>query len=745
MKEPAAMENQAALLSQLEAALQRVADLEILELLHLRTVEDLQLHQEELRTQNEQLTLTQESLSELGRRYRDLFDYAPVAHFLLDRTGAIVEINLAGCDLLEGTRLSLLRRPMQLYVARNRRDSFALQLARAANDKVSILEVQIEGKKGRQTPVQMSLIAETVDGAPHYRMAAVDISARKRAEEQRQLAATVFEESSEGVMITDAAGYIQRVNPAFTVVTGYTEAEVMGRNASFLASGRQDRSFYIGMWEQLSRDGHWQGEIWNRRKNGEIYPEWLKINTVYGEDKKVRNRVGIFKDISEMRHSDLRDHYAFYDMLTELPNRTLFVERLKHAMIRAQRDKKQVALLYLDLDRFKQVNDTLGHQTGDMLLQDVASRLRQQVRNHDTVARLGGDEFTVIVSELGGMETAQDIAHRIAGNICAKLAEPFRIGVHEIEVGSSVGIAYYPGHGQTYSDLIKHADAAMYRAKSNGGGRFATFSEDMNEQLQYRVLLENALRHALRRNELRLAYQPVINAAENRLVGVEALLRWDGPNGAVSPHDFVPILEELGLGGETAHWVLRQACTELGNIARWQRSDCWFSINISPQILSRNHVGWIAEMIDEHALSAGRLVVEVVEDHLRYNPEAAIKALTELRGHGIRVAMDDFGSGYSSLGRLRDFPIDLIKIDRSFVSGLPDQAKDLAIIVTLITLARELGLELLAEGVETDAQLHQLVMHGCPNIQGYVCARPMPADELRHWLDHFEQTRSIFS
>lgn len=730
----------------LEASLQRIADLEILEILHIQALEELSVHQEELRSQNEELRRAQDALTEISRRYRDLFDYAPIAHFLLDKTGAIVECNLAGCDLLQTTRSSILRRPIQLYIAKSFRDEFNTHLITAANDTVSVMELQIEGRKSRITSVQISVIAEIVNGSPHYRIGVVDIGARKQAEEQRQLAATVFEESSEGVMITDAIGRIQRVNPAFTIVTGYTETEVLGKKPAILASGRHDKNFYIAMWELLSREGHWQGEIWNRRKNGEIYPEWLKISTVYAENQKVRNRVGIFKDISEMRQGDsIRDHFAFYDMLTELPNRTLFLERLKHALVSAQRDKKQVALLYLDLDRFKQVNDTLGHQTGDMLLQDVATRLRQQVRANDTVARLGGDEFTVIISELGGMETAQDISHRVAQNICKHLALPFQIGAHEIVVGSSVGIAYYPQHGQTYSELVKHADLAMYRAKSNGGGCFVTFTQDMSEQLLHRVILEGALRDALRRNELQLAYQPILNAVSNTMVGVEVLLRWRGIDKPVSPMEFVPILEDLGLGNELAHWVLQNACKELIAMPFWKKSTFWFSINVSPQVLNRNHVSWLEEILNAYGIPRDRLMVEVTEDHLRYNPETAIKTLTAIRNLGIRIAMDDFGAGYSSLGRLRDFPIDLIKIDRSFVSGLPHQPTDLAIIMTIITLARELGIELLAEGVETQQQLQQLVAKGCLIIQGFIYAHPMSATDYQQWVNDFNRQQATLN
>jgi diguanylate cyclase (GGDEF)-like protein/PAS domain S-box-containing protein len=719
---------------------QRIADLEILEGLRVNALNELHMQLESLSAQNQELRLAQDNLIETERRYRDLFDYGPVAHYLLDKTGAVTESNLAGCDLLQENRLRLLRRPLQIYLAKPHRDAFSLYLANAAvSDQVITLDVEIEGRKGCRVLVQLYMVVEILESQQRFRVVAVPISWRRQNDDQVQLAATVFEENREGVMITDAIGKILHVNPAFTVITGYTNTEVTGKNPSLLASGRHDKAFFVAMWEQLSREGHWQGEIWNKRKNGEIYPEWLKISTIYGRDRQVRNRVGIFKDISELRQDgNINEHYAFYDILTELPNRSLFVERLKHALIRAQRDKKQVALMYLDLDRFKQVNDVLGHPTGDILLQMVAARLSQQVRSNDTVARLGGDEFAIIISELGDVESAEIIAQRIAQQICIQLASAFQIGDHEILIGSSIGIAYFPQQGQTYSELIKHADLAMYKAKSQGGGRYATFSQDMSEQLQYRVLLEASVRNALRRDELRLVYQPIVNAKTQNLLGVEVLLRWDGPNGPVAPMEFIPICEELGLGGELAHWVLRRACQELSGMPFWQRSESWFSINISPQVIHRNHIDWLTQVLAEFQIPPQRMVIEVTEEHLRHDAESAIKVLSNVRALGIRVAIDDFGTGYSSFGRLRDFPIDILKIDRSFIQGLGGTSSDLAIVVTIITLANELNLEFLAEGVETQQQLQQLIAKGCLNIQGYVFAKPMSAQLCDSWHDDWQ-------
>jgi diguanylate cyclase (GGDEF)-like protein/PAS domain S-box-containing protein len=718
---------------------ERISSLEIVETEHQQTVEDLHLHQEELRAQNEELRQAHQALSEAGRRFQDLFDFAPVAYFLLDHNGAIEEANFTACRMLEEQRAALLHRPMRLYIPVEARAEFDQFLVKAGvSERAGAIELPLRGRKGAGIPVQFTLAVDRVNGYPHYRLAAVDVSERRQAEEQRRLAATMFEESNEGVLITDPNGLIQRVNRGFTVVTGYSEKEVLGKSPSMLASGRHNALFYREMWERLTTAGNWMGEIWNRRKNGEIYPEWLKINAVRGEDGQIRHFVGIFSDIGDHKRTGQEvERFAFYDTLTDLPNRTLFVERLKHALIRSHRDAHPVVLLYLDLDRFKSINDTLGHQTGDLLLQQVAERLRQIVRAHDTVARLGGDEFTVVLADMEDVPIALETARRVADSIREQLARPFYVGGREVVTGSSIGIAVHPQDGETYSDLVKHADIAMYHAKQSGGNCHAFFSAEMNAKVVRRVSLETSLRNALRREELSLAYQPVVDAASLRVVGVEALLRWEGPEGPVSPLEFIPILEDLGLGHDVARWVLDTASREVRGWRFAGADDIWLSINLSPQQLHRLRVTWLSEALERAGMAPQRLVVEVTEDHFHHNTDALVASLEEIRGMGARVALDDFGTGHSSLARLRNFPIDIVKIDRSFVSGLPHDGKDLAIVNTIITMARHLGLEFLAEGVESDGQLDLLKEQGCALIQGYVYARPMAGEACARWCGAF--------
>ncbi|MEW5786632.1 MAG: EAL domain-containing protein [Pseudomonadota bacterium] len=725
--------------AQLETARERIAELEALGVEHVRLVEDLHLHQEELRTQNDELREAQQALAEAGRRYQDLFDYAPVGYFQLDEHGAVQEANFTACQMLGEDRAVLLNRPMRLYVPMEYREDLDLFLVEAAAGKRAChLELALRTREGEPLPVLLTLMVSRNNNRPCYRLSAQDIRERRQAEEQRRLAATMFEESNEGVVITDPTGSIQRVNRAFTVVTGYSEAEAVGHKPSLLASGRHDGGFYQEMWDRLLHTGHWMGEIWNRRKNGEIYPEWLKINAVRDADGQVRHFVGIFSDIGDHRRTGQEvERFAFYDNLTDLPNRILFVERLKHALIRSHRDGRPVVLLYLDLDRFKSINDTLGHQTGDLLLQQVAVRLRQVVRAHDTVARLGGDEFTVVLADMEDQAIALDTARRVAESIREQLARPFYLAGREVSTGSSIGIAVHPQDGDTYSDLVKHADIAMYHAKHNGGNGHAFFSSDMNARVVRRVALETALRQALRREELSLVYQPVVDQEAARVVGVEALLRWKGEDGPVSPLEFVPVLEDLGLGHDVGRWVLTQASKTVQGWRFPGAGDLWLSVNLSPQQLHRMRVGWLKESLDLSGLAAERLVVEVTEDHFRHNPDAIVESLEEIRQLGAKVALDDFGTGHSSLGRLRHFPIDLVKIDKSFIGGLPHEGKDLAIVNTIITMARHLDLAFLAEGVENEDQLGSLRDQGCRLIQGYYFARPMPAEECARWCAAF--------
>ncbi|MGM0552257.1 MAG: putative bifunctional diguanylate cyclase/phosphodiesterase [Pseudomonadota bacterium] len=725
---------------ELDAARERIRDLEASQEASTQILEELHLHHEELRTQNEELRAAQEALREASQRYQDLFDFAPVAFFVLDPQGSIIEVNLTATDMLGIPRSGLLHQPLRRHLATVSRETFDRLLAVARQQGVQTdVELTVSTRDNPDLHVQASLTLDHREGEVYFRLAMLDLTGRHQAEEHRRLAATVFEESNEGIMITDANVRIQRVNRAFTVVTGYQEGEVLGKSPGMLSSGRHDPAFYEAMWDRLQQKGHWMGEIWNRRKNGEIYPEWLKINAVTDSEGVIQHYVGIFSDIGDHRQTGQDvERFAFYDALTDLPNRTLLQERLKHGLMRSKRDGRMLALLYMDLDNFKTINDTMGHQAGDLLLQEAAARLQQVVRPSDTVARLGGDEFTVLLSDLADEATATTTAGRVANAILQALERPFLIHDNEVVSGCSIGIAMFPRDGATCSEIAKHADIAMYQAKHQGGHSYTFFAPVMNRELERRVQLEGHLRHALDHDELGLVFQPVVDIHRQCVVGVEALLRWhssDGP--AVSPQEFIPVMESLGLGQKVAQWVLERAC---GTLCEWSfpgAEDLWIAVNYSPRQLQGLTSRAVQKTLEQTGLDASRLVLEATEEHFQGQAEHIVNTLHAVRELGARVALDDFGSGHSSLGRLRHLPIDIIKLDRSFVQGLPDEPRDLAIVNTVITMARQLDLSFLAEGVESHAQLGMLRSHGCELVQGFVYTRPRSGDDCAAWCADF--------
>ncbi len=555
------------------------------------------------------------------------------------------------------------------------------------------------------------------------------VAALRSAEAELTRYATVFTSSSEGMLITDAAGTIIAANPAFSRITGYTLDEVIGHSPGLLNSGRQDAGFYRRMWSAINSRGQWQGEIWNRRRNGSIYPEWLSISAVHGEDGKVLNYIGIFSDITERKEAEARIlHLAHHDPLTNLPNRALLQDRLQQVLLQARRHKRGVAVLLLDLDRFKTINDILGHESGDGLLLQITERCRSTIRDTDTLARLSGDEFVIVLQEVDGAHDAALIARKILDEV----ALPCQLGEHRITVTASIGIALYDQDGGTPSALLRNADAAMHRAKEAGRNGFEFFSAEMNTSSLGQLLLENQLRGAADRGELLLHYQPKECAISGRLLGLEALLRWQHPElGLVAPGRFIPLAEEIGLIGTIGEWVLGEAC-------RQQRA--WLdagldivpvAVNLSAQQLAQqNIVSQILNAINDAGLAPEVIELELTETMLMRDIDRNIHTLIRLRDMGVRLSIDDFGTGYSSLNYLRQFPVNALKIDRSFVSDISAEGNEGKIASAIIGMAHSLGLEAIAEGVETEAQRSFLVAQGCHQLQGYLIGRPVPAGEL---------------
>lgn len=559
------------------------------------------------------------------------------------------------------------------------------------------------------------------------------MAANRSAKEAQRLASFVFQYAQEGIMITDAEGTILYVNPAFTAITGYTEEEVRGKNPRLLKSGRHDAFFYRQMWESVRRTGQWRGEIWNRRKNGEIYPEWLTISAIKNEKGRITHYVAVFTDITERkRYEEQIKHQALHDPLTDLPNRRLFHDRLAHAIREAKETQRKVAVLFLDLDRFKNINDTLGHILGDELLRHVAKRLSSCVPREGVLARIGGDEFAVLLPAL----TARAEAERVAKDIVDRFTQPIALGERSLYVSISVGISLYPDDGDDCPTLIKNADMAMYCAKEEGGNRYRFFTPGMRLETVQRWQLENGMRQALELGELRLVYQPQVEAQTGRMVGVEALLRWHHPEqGVMSPATFIPLAEETGFIVPIGDWVLRTACAQA---KAWQEAGLppiRVAVNLSARQFQEGRLeATVRRVLAETGLEPQFLELEITEGIMMTNHTQTVEQLHRLKALGVKVAIDDFGIGYSSLGYLKKFPIDTLKIDKSFIRDCTDVPEDAAIVKAVIALAKNLNIPVVAEGVENPRQLAFLCAEGCDVIQGYLYSPPVSAEEVAELL-----------
>lgn len=568
---------------------------------------------------------------------------------------------------------------------------------------------------------------------------ALRLKAQRQAEAQLRLYARVFTSATEGMTITDAQSRILAVNPAFCEITGYAVEEVLGRTPAILNSGRQGPEFYRQMWAELLEYGQWHGEIWNRRKDGGIYPEWLSLAAVREDGEAVSHYIGVFTDISERKQNEARiQHLAHHDALTGLPNRLLLEDRIAQAIVKARRSKLPAAVVFVDLDRFKNINDTLGHEIGDHLLIQAAQRGLAVLRETDTLSRLGGDEFVVVLPEL---EQVQDAMH-VTRKLLAAMGQPYLLAGHTLTVTGSAGIVLCPDDGVTVSELLRKADAAMYRAKGEGRNTARFYAPDINSASLGELLLENDLRGALERGELSMHYQPKVDAATSRLIGAEALMRWLHPqHGPISPARFIPLAEESGLIGGLGQWAIDDVC-------RQQR--VWLdaglpvvpvAVNISAHQFAQQDVPkLVAEALARHRLAPDLLTLELTESLLMRNAGRAVEVLHELRAMQIDVAIDDFGTGYSSLSYLNQFPLQALKIDRAFVCEIGEEGASGKLASAMIAMAHQLDLSVIAEGVETEAQRDYLRAHGCDQFQGFLFGRPQAAEAMGTVLAASRQT-----
>jgi diguanylate cyclase (GGDEF)-like protein/PAS domain S-box-containing protein len=675
---------------------------------------------------------TQEQLAHAEAEWTQAMDQFDQAIYLLDMQRRLLRANKAFYRMINSDpERSLGQHIGKLLHPQIDGKSCALCRAQEELREGSIILEADTPNNPLKRPIEVTFkLVRNIAGHPTAMLINVaDLSGARQIDERLRLSASVFENTAEGIFVTDADCNIIETNPAFTDITGYSRKEVIGSNPRIFQSGRHDRGFYQEMWQTLSESGRWRGEIWNRRKDGALFPQWQNISAVFDNQRKITHYVAVFSDISQIKESQEKlDHLAYHDALTDLPNRLLLNERLEQAIRHAERHRTQLAVIFMDLDNFKHINDSLGHMQGDRLLQEVSTFLFNAVRQDDTVARVGGDEFVLVLEDVGEPQHVGMIAQKLLSS----LDQPILLDGHEVNVTASLGICLYPRDGDDAAVLLRNADAAMYRAKEEGRNTYQFYTEELTRNAFERVLLENNLRQALDRDQLILYYQPQLDLHSNRIVGAEALIRWQHPQlGLVSPAKFISIAEDSGLIIPIGNWVLQEACAQtriwldrgidIGRIA----------VNVAgPQITRGGLLKGVTSALSAAELPANRLELEVSEGFIMQHAESAISQLHELRLLGVALAIDDFGTGYSSLSYLKQLPIHKLKIDQSFVRDVPDDPNDTAISDAVIAMGRSLGLTVIAEGVEKPEQVTFLRMAGCQEAQGFLFSKPLPAEKF---------------
>ncbi|WP_256077704.1 EAL domain-containing protein [Massilia sp. YIM B04103] len=671
-------------------------------------------------------------------RYRAMSESAPDAIIALDSGQRILSFNRAAEAMFGYAASEVLGRHAAMLIAPRSQAEHQARFERYRDTGETaysgrLAELHGRRKNGEEFIGELSLSVASADGAPLFTVILRDTTQRRAMEERLRLFARVFDSTQERITITDAAGRVVAVNPAFTQITGYAESEVLGQNPRLLRSGRQEPGFYREMWHCLETKGHWRGEIWNRRKNGEVYPERMSIDTMRDERDKVAAYVSVSSDISALKQAHYQlDFLHSHDPLTQLPNRALLNDRLQQAIQSAEAGTRQVALLLLDIDRLQRINDSLGHEAGDLLLQRLAQRLSLTAGPADTLAHLGGDEFALLLTQFDDVDEVIAAARRLL----AHLAEPLAIHGQEVYVTASIGISLSPRDGATASALLIGAGAALSHMKQTGRNGFRFFTAEMNAHALRWVTLETHLRHAIDRQELELVYQPQVALSDGRVSGMEALLRWNSAElGRVSPADFIPLAEDSGLIHEIGRWVLLQACRQNQLWHGAGLGELPVAVNVSAsQLASGRLPDDVRAALAASGLPPQCLELELTESVMMRDFEHTQAQLAELAGLGISISLDDFGTGYSSLSYLSRFTLDKLKIDQSFVRNITSEPRSAAIAQATVALAHGLNLVVVAEGVETAGQLSYLRGIGCDKIQGFLFSAPLAADDFESLL-----------
>ena len=685
---------------------------------------------------NDELLSTQKNLHDVRKEYAHFYNFSPIGYCFLNHEGMIVSANDSLASLLDTPKEQLINQCFTDFVHKFDLDIFyfySLAFTSPFKKYPHSSEMRLCSKNNQPFWVKIDSNQYTELTS----LAITDINAAKLAEKDVLAAATIFEGGTEAIMIASSNQIITNVNKAFVTVTGYSFSEAVGQKTSLLQSGKQDTAFYAQLWETLNKCHHWHGEVWNKRKNGEVYLVGLSIfehrNTLNITDQYI----AIFSDVTERKNAESRIQFmAYYDSLTHLANRSLLYERLNAVITQALLDKDLFAVMMLDLDHFKVINDSLGHNVGDELLKEIATRLLSCTRKDDTVARLGGDEFVILLPHLGkNRDHALQNVTKIAEKVRLRVTEPLMIEGRELKMTMSIGIVIHTDCDNP-TTIIQNADNALYYAKDLGRDNFQFYTEKLKINADFRLTVEHELRYALEYSQLEMYYQPQVDMVSNQICGAEALLRWVHPEkGIIPPASFIPIAEQTGLIVQIGTWVMTTVCLQ---IAEWNRIDRlkpidYIAVNVSPrQFIQQDFVDVVMNIINETGINASQLELELTEGVLIHNVEDTLEKLQALKAFGVRIAIDDFGTGYSSLNYIKRFPLDVLKIDKSFIDTVTSDLNDAAIVQTIITLAKSLQIRVLAEGVETEEQRAFLGLRNCDAFQGYLCSRPLPkADFLQ--------------
>lgn len=704
-----------------------------------RLIYEMQVQKIELELQNQQLTNAHDIAEQIAARYTELYNFAPVGYLTLSRNGNITQANLVGAQLLGSQPEKLIGIRIGVFIARDSIPVFNkfLQQSFVKGTPVSSqLELRINGQI-RVVQIDASLS----DDRNECRAILTDITKRLRDEAKLRLAANVFTHASEGIFITDSAGIIIEVNDAFSLITGYSRDEILGKHPRIFKSEHQSPDFYRAMWKYLQTNDHWSGEVDNSRRNGEVYTVAQTLTTVRDASDKTINFISFFTDITSMKaHQGQLEHFAHYDPLTNLPNRVLLADRLNQAMVQCHRSETSVAVVFLDLDGFKVINDRYGHAAGDALLIAASQRMQAALRKGDTLARIGGDEFIAIVTNLAKSQDSVPELERLL----RAAASPVAYQKMVLKVSASIGVTLYPQDNADADILIRHADQAMYLAKESGKNRYHLFDTEQNNAIKIQRKNMDSIRLALKRNEFVLYYQPKVNMRSGEVIGAEALVRWQHPKrGLLAPIEFLPAIEHNPLSISLGEWVIDSA---LNQISQWRLAGLNLSISVNISAFQLQQVNFISRLKDLLAMHPEvpprSLELEVLETN-------AISDMTQMSSImqacillGVNFALDDFGTGYSSLDYLRRLPANLIKIDKTFVQDMLNDSEDMAIVVGVVGLANAFHRQVIAEGVESLAHGRALLNIGCELAQGYSIARPMPVAKFPHWIKHWSPDKS---